>query len=428
MNIKRLCGKSIEWAVIGILGLEANVAVGQAQFAFQRDTQLWAQESARSELCVIPAGSSFEVFSHRSNAQGDVKLFANRLPTECGSFKSGWLVGTNANYTITEQSQPTPQPSPVLPPLPPPSNPPVVVPPPAEVQGPIKGVWISHLWLASERSMREVITNARRAGLNTLYPVVSRYSCAYFKTDSMPYCDSQGDVFGRFLQLTRQLAPGMRVVPWFERSLQVKYAFANENPDMIEAISIDESFPTLNLDRSDVRQMIFTALSDVMAYPGVDRVHVDDGIEYLSEARIFASQANAYKQKLDRFVLAMIADFKRNHPGKIFEMSHLPQPFAENAYLAAWQNWPVDRMIIQCYRSTAEAILKSQECFQAPRGFRGQLTGIGIAGFANGRLLSNDEIITVMRHQLSRGDDFILFEAAQLINNDELLDALRTVR
>ena len=405
-----------------LLSLTVSVAVITAPKSWAQPQQvdlleasaLFSSQGASSALCTLPRGASFEIFSSRQ-AESVIKIFAKQLPAPCAKFKSGWLQSsTVALSALPGQAEPSE---------------PITVPDNSvtaayDKNKPVYGVWIPQRWLQSRDSMTTVIRKAQAAGLDTLYPVAARYSCAYFKSSVLPYCDQRGDRLAVFTKLVAALAPEMVIIPWFERNIQVKYTFLNERSDLVDPASTAADFPTLDLDLPEVRDRIASSLAEVMAYPGVVGVHVDDGFEYIGEKTDFLASRAFYTRKLTYFVRDQLQRFKQRFPNALFELSHLPQPFAKNAYLADWENWQVDRYIIQCYRSSAAKILASRECFNAVNYAKGRLSGIGVAGLANGTRLSSGELLQVLANQVRDGKSFVLFEAGELVASDALVSGM----
>lgn len=404
----------------------ALLAAGFAQIGLSQDTTLKFRKAAKlypsvaseTVLCEIPAGSSLIAFSTRPDGE-NLKIFSRDLPGSCSNYQSGWFRSYSAAIDLVTTGEPAPDGE----------NPPRGDSSEGSYNAklPVYGVWIADRWLGSESQMRQVISLAQAAGFNTLYPVAVRYTCAYFKSSVLPYCTQGGDRLKIFTSLVAQLAPEMAVIPWFERSLQVKYTFATERSDLIDAASTSADFPTLDLDLPEVRERIATPMSEVMQYPGVVGVHVDDGFEYHGENTDFKDNAFLYTRKLTLFVRDQISRFKTAHPTALFELSHLPQPFAKKAYLADWENWQFDRYIIQCYRSTAAAIINSRNCYNIVNYAQGRLSGIGVAGTANGVRLSDDDLIQVLRNQVSQRKSFVLFEAGELVARPNMVSRMKQI-
>jgi uncharacterized lipoprotein YddW (UPF0748 family) len=278
----------------------------------------------------------------------------------------------------------------------------------------VRGVWVDHVTMLSSDASEKLVLAAKQAKLNTVYPAAARYACAHYKSAVLPPCDSGAteDAFARFRAQAQ--AQGLTVIPWVERILQVP---PKSRPGLVEPIPLNaDGFDVLDVDNPMVREMLLGALVEMASAPGVPGVHVDDNMEY--DRALAGDQADAYEAKLTSFVNWLARSFKVRAPGKFFEVSHHPLPFAERRYLAAWDEWTeVDRFVVQCYRSSAAAVLADAGC-RADAGRR--IVGLGVAGTANHVALKDEEILAVFKEQARRGDAAVLFYAGDLLGRPAL--------
>jgi Bacterial SH3 domain len=285
---------------------------------------------------------------------------------------------------------------------------------PAASTSRVQGLWVAHSSILTEEGIRQVVDTAKAAHINTLYPAVLRYSCAYFQTSAVPRCkDSRIDNLGILVATAK--GAGIRVVPWVERIIQVRPGEGND--DKIERVKLNADFPVLDVSRQDVRSSILGAMVDAAKYE-VSGIQVDDHLGY-EGSRLTAAQKATYEAKLTNFASFLIREFKAQS-GKRFELAPHPMPFARNAYLTNWPAWSgIDRVVIQCYRTSGNAIVNDGNCRTGRAG-----SGLGVATKANGVELSDAAIANVARTQVSRNEAFVLFHAGSLIERPSLVQAL----
>jgi uncharacterized lipoprotein YddW (UPF0748 family) len=285
---------------------------------------------------------------------------------------------------------------------------------PARAAAAERGVWVDHRTMLSAEASAHLVLAAKAAKLDTVYPAAARYACAHYASAALPRCDPAAteDSFERFRG--QAAAQGLTVVPWFERILQVP---RGSRPGLVEPIPLnDDGFDVLDVGDPRVREMLLGALVELASAPGVPGVHVDDSLEY--SRALAGDRAAAYQAKLTDFVNWLARSFKARAPGKFFELSHHPLPFAERRYLAAWNEWTeVDRVVVQCYRSSGAAVLADPSC-RADDGRR--IVGLGVAGTANGVALTDAELAGVFKEQSRRGEAAVLFFAGDLLSRPGL--------
>jgi uncharacterized protein YraI len=278
----------------------------------------------------------------------------------------------------------------------------------------VYGLWVAHSSILTEAGIRSVVDTAKAAHINTLYPAVLRYSCAYFETSAVPRCsDSRIDNLGVLVATAK--ASGIKVVPWVERIIQVRPGEGND--DKVETVKLNADFPVLDVARSDVRESILGAMLDAAKYD-VSGIQVDDHLGY-EASRLTSTQKATYEGKLTSFASFLIREFKAQS-GKNFELAPHPMPFARKSYLTNWTAWSgVDRIIIQCYRSSGSTVISDANCRAGRPG-----SGLGVATKANGVELSDADIASVARTQVLRKEAFVLFHAGSLMARPSLVRAL----
>ncbi len=278
---------------------------------------------------------------------------------------------------------------------------------------PTYGAWVPHTVLNTTAQMTAVIDRARAAGLDTLYVAFARYGCGFFPSAHLPRCaGSKLDSLSVFLDLAEPA--GIRVVPWFERLLQVPPG--SVDGALVEAVPLSrEGFDVLDVASPAVREMLLGGFAELAADPRVREVQVDDHVAY--DAALAGSSKGQYQAKLTRFVNWLATSFHEAAPGKAFTIAPNPLAYSKANHLAAWDGWTaVDGVLVQCYRSTGSAVVADGSC-TTPAG---RVSGLGVAGTWNGKPLSDESLLTVLRYQHSRRRSFALFHVGELFTRPSL--------
>jgi uncharacterized lipoprotein YddW (UPF0748 family) len=281
----------------------------------------------------------------------------------------------------------------------------------------VYGVWVAHSSILTEDGINKVVQAAKAAHINTLYPSVIRYGCTYFPSTHLPKCpDSTFDNLGVLVKVARQ--NGIHVIPWVERIIQSRTGQSPWTASELEVRpGLSNDFPVANVALQSVKERLVGAMIETAKY-AVDGIQVDDHLGYVASAT--GPNATFYKNKLTTFANWMISQYK-SQTGKMFELAPHPMPFALNSYLTDWPRWEgIDRIIIQCYRSSADAVIGDNNCQPSYDNF----TGIGAVTLANGVQVSNSDIAKIAAKQIARDQSFVLFHAAKLIEIPGLADAL----
>lgn len=288
------------------------------------------------------------------------------------------------------------------------------------------GAWVNHLAYQSRFSRQLMVETAVASGLNTLYPVAFRYGCGYFKSDIIPSCHRHDKMpLERFLHDIWRQNPEIHGLVWFERILAVPYGF--ENTEGRDASWIDkdagdfDGFQVLDVDNAEVRSFLLTALVEAALIPGVSGVHIDDHLAF--------PQTYRAKDKLTRFVRYITKAFKDRMEAlgrkSIFEISHHPERHALT-YHADWRSWPVDRVIVQCYKLPEK--IKQGACEETAN-----IYGLGIAyrfrpgGGEAWRELTMTEVTDVYKYAKDRKKSLIIFDLSGLAAHKDKLGPLKAL-
>lgn len=280
------------------------------------------------------------------------------------------------------------------------------------------GAWVPHTVLGTTGQMKAVVDIARAAGLDTLYVAFARYGCTYYPSQHLPRCTSaKNDSLRQLLDLAKPA--GLRVVPWFERLLQIPPG--RMDASLLEPKRLNrDGFDTPDVASPKVRQLLLGTFVELAADPRVDEVQVDDHMAY--DASLAGSQASQYRKKLTSFVNWLASSFHAATGGKAFTIAPNPLAYSTSKYLAAWDAWTaVDGVLVQCYRPTGSAVISDGSCLA------GGVDGLGVAGTWNGKPLSDDSLLTVLRFQHDRRRSFALFHIGELFSRPGLVARMAQV-
>jgi uncharacterized lipoprotein YddW (UPF0748 family) len=288
--------------------------------------------------------------------------------------------------------------------------------------GPLHGAWVEMSVLQLDKpELAKFVDLARAAGLTTLYPSVFRYGCNFYGASKSPFDCGKEDLLGKFLEVVNEEAPEMRVVPWFERTIEIGSltpaslagnAALQEGPD-----AMVNGYRVVDLDNKDVRAHLLESILALRNY-GMSSVQIDDNLEYdVSPTHTgndaFKANPGLWKAKLTRFVDWLSAEVHAQAPGFRIEIAQNPEQFAVSTYLADWKEWDVDGAVVECYRSSGSAAATDPACGSGPRG---------VAFLANGVELDDDQILTAAKGLKDRG--FVLFCLGRLGNREKLVGEL----
>jgi len=290
---------------------------------------------------------------------------------------------------------------------------------------PLHGIWVDMKLLQLDKpELARFVRLARAAGLQTLYPAVFRYGCNFYKASASPFDCGKEDLLGKFIAVVREEAPEMRVVPWFERTIQIG---ALTPKSLADNTSVQEppnakthGYRIVDLDNALVRAHLLQSVLALRSY-GLRSVQIDDHLAYDAVAgdgdnEAFRSNPAAWRAKLTRFVNWLTAQVHERDPGFRVEIAQNPADFADANYLADWKNWKVDGVVVECYRSSGYAAAMDPKCGNGRRG---------VAFLANGKQLSDEEILTAAR--ALRNSGIVLFHLGSLKDRENLVTELGSI-
>ena len=287
---------------------------------------------------------------------------------------------------------------------------------------PLHGIWVDMKLLQLDKpELARFVRMARAAGLQTLYPAVFRYGCNFYNAPASPFDCGKEDLLGKFLAVVREEAPEMRVVPWFERTIQIgaltPASLAGNTSVQEPPNAKTHGYRIVDLDNAAVRSHLLQSILALRSY-GLRGVQIDDHLAYDAmpgggDNEAFRSDPAAWRAKLTRFVNWLTAEVRRQDPGFRVEIAQNPKAFANANYLADWQNWKVDEVVVECYRSSGHTAATDPKCGSGRRG---------VAFLANGTQLSDDEILAAARDLRNSG--IVLFHLGSLKDREKLVTEL----
>ena len=290
---------------------------------------------------------------------------------------------------------------------------------------PLHGIWVDMKLLQLDKpELARFVRLARAAGLQTFYPAVFRYGCNFYNAPASPFDCGKEDLLGKFIAVVREEAPEMRVVPWFERTIQIgaltPKSLAGNTSVQEPQNAKTHGYRIVDLDNAAVRSHLLQSILALRSY-GLSSVQIDDHLAYDALAGdgdngAFRSDPAAWRAKLTRFVNWLTGEVHQRAPGFRVEIAQNPSEFANTNYLADWKNWKVDEVVVECYRSSGYAAAMDPKCGNGRRG---------VAFLANGTQLSDEEILTAAR--ALRNSGIVLFHLGNLKDREKLVTELGSI-
>ncbi|MCU0388957.1 MAG: family 10 glycosylhydrolase [Chitinophagaceae bacterium] len=275
-------------------------------------------------------------------------------------------------------------------------------PPPPEDRPPVwdvnalRGVWVTttaSTALNSRANIKEMVTNCKAAGINTIFMVVYNNARTMYPSTVM------NNLIGKPILETftgrdplqecieEAHAQGLKVHAWFEYGFASSFsanggAIVAAKPhwaakDVSGNLVVKNGFDWLNGIHPEVQQFMIDLFKEVVTKYNVDGVQGDDRLPAMptqggydtytvdlykaenggaSPPTNFANTGwvNWRANKLNQFCKRLRNEVKAIKPTVQFTISPSPFPFGMNEYLQDWPTWVdsawVDAILPQCYR------------------------------------------------------------------------------
>jgi uncharacterized lipoprotein YddW (UPF0748 family) len=323
----------------------------------------------------------------------------------------------------------------------------------------LRGAWITttaSTALDSRDNIKQMVTNCKAAGINTLFVVVYNNARTTYPSAVMDRLIGKS-ILERFagrdpLQecVEEAHAAGLKVHAWFEYGFSSSYsasggAIVSAKPawaakDLAGNLVVKNGFDWLNGIHPEVQQFLIDLFKEVTATYNVDGVQGDDRLPAMPSTGGYDTYTtNLYKaenngampptnatdadwlkwraNKLNGFVKRLRNEVKAIKPTVQFTISPSPYPFGYTEYLQDWPTWVdsawVDAILPQCYRydiNAYTAVLQQQKSYYRNAAvplYPGVLLKSGTYTATSGFL---SQMIQANRNNGFKGESFFFYE------------------
>lgn len=286
---------------------------------------------------------------------------------------------------------------------------PASLPPQAQPEREVRGVWLTNIDSEVLFSREELVAGIQRLkamNINTLYPVVwnmgyTQYPSAVaarylgrqrrlWPGENPAFEAAQGDrdMLRELIELAH--AEGMAVIPWFEFGFMAPadYRIRTEHPDWFtqrrdgsqEIPMGNEVFTWMNPFHPQTRSLLLQLMAEVLNNYDVEGIQVDDHLGLPVDMGYDPYTIDLYRRehggiappndetnetwmrwradKITEFMSEVRSLIDRRQPGALLSVSPNPYPFSYAQYLQDWPTWEanglLDEIIVQIYRPDLE--------------------------------------------------------------------------